>query len=99
MKYLEIESLQKLTTFLSGRRVGLHVLEGRVEAFSCAFTPRVVYYATSLPCDYSRPHPVMWAHHTLLSTTVLVAMRAVLGAVRWSGVYAPRSQLTVALGC
>lgn len=36
MKYLEIESLQKVTAFLSDRKVGARVLDGRVEAFSCA---------------------------------------------------------------
>ena len=35
MKYLEIESLQKVTAFLSDRKVGARVLDGRVEAFSC----------------------------------------------------------------
>lgn len=34
MKYLEIESLQKLTTFLSDLEVGARVLDGRVEAFA-----------------------------------------------------------------
>lgn len=35
MKYLEIKSLQKLTTFLTKRSIGARVLDGRVEAFSC----------------------------------------------------------------
>lgn len=35
MKYLEIESMQKLTRFLTHREVGARVLSGRLEPFSC----------------------------------------------------------------
>lgn len=39
MKYLEIESLSKLTNFLTGLEVGQRVLDGRVEAYSCKLHP------------------------------------------------------------
>ena len=38
MKYLEIAALTTLTDLLTACEVGDSVLNGRIEAFSCAFT-------------------------------------------------------------